>query len=59
MNPAFRAAAETVELTWLMGVMTAVFLVCFVGWSWWAFRANNRARMEQAARLPFIDGGDQ
>ena len=59
MNPAFRAAAQTVELTWIMGVMTVVFLACFAGWTWWAFRAGNRERMEHAARLPFMDGGDQ
>lgn len=59
MNPAFRAAAQTVELAWIMGVMTVLFMVCFLGWTWWAFRAKNRDRMAQDAQLPFMDGGEQ
>jgi cbb3-type cytochrome oxidase subunit 3 len=41
-----------------MGVMTAVFLVCFTGWTWWAYSRRNAAAMEDAARMPF-DGADQ
>jgi cbb3-type cytochrome oxidase subunit 3 len=59
MNTAFKAAAETAQLGWIMGVMTALFLVCFVGWSWWAFARRNKAFMDEAARMPLGDGGDQ
>jgi cbb3-type cytochrome oxidase subunit 3 len=59
MNPAFKAAAETARLGWVMGVMTAVFLLCFVGWTWWAFSRRNRALMEEAGRMPFSDEVDQ
>ena len=33
-----------------MGVMTVLFMVCFLGWTWWAFRAKNRDRMAQDAQ---------
>jgi len=59
MNTAFKAAAETAQLGWIMGVMTALFIVCFVGWTWWAFSRRNRAYMDEAARMPLGDGGDR
>ena len=59
MNPAFRAAAESAQLGWIMGLMTALFLACFVGWAWWAFSRRNKAYMEEAGRMPFNDGVDQ
>jgi cbb3-type cytochrome oxidase subunit 3 len=59
MNHVFRAAAQTVEYAWVMGAMTALFLVFFAGWTWWAFRPKNRARLEEAAQMPFMDGGDR
>jgi cbb3-type cytochrome oxidase subunit 3 len=58
MNPIFREAAETARLGWLMGLMTALFLGCFALWIWWAFAPSRRARMEEASRMPFSDGGD-
>lgn len=58
MNPLFKAAAEAAELGWLMGVMTVVFLAFFGLWAWWAFRPSNKARMEEAARMPFSDQGE-
>jgi cbb3-type cytochrome oxidase subunit 3 len=58
MNPVFQAAGETARLGWVMGVMTAVFLACFTGWTWWAYSRRNAAAMEDAARMPF-DGADQ
>jgi cbb3-type cytochrome oxidase subunit 3 len=58
MNPVFREAAEQLRLGWLMGVMTAVFLVTFLGWTWWAWSKRNQAALEEASRLPFQDGGD-
>ena len=59
MNTAFRAAAETAQLGWLMGVLTVLFLACFAYWSWWAYAGRNRARHEEASRMPFTDGGEQ
>jgi len=59
MNPAFKAAAETAQLGWIMGVMTALVLVGFVGWTWWAFARRNKALMDEAGRMPLSDGGDR
>jgi cbb3-type cytochrome oxidase subunit 3 len=59
MNEVFRTAAETARLGWIMGLLTVLFLACFVYWSWWAYRASNRARLDEASRLPFTDGGEQ
>jgi cbb3-type cytochrome oxidase subunit 3 len=41
-----------------MGVMTVLFLTCFLGWVWWAYRPRNRARMEEDARLPLMEGDE-
>lgn len=57
MNPLFRAASDTATLGWLMGVMTAVFILFFMGWVWWAWHPRNRRRMEEAAAMPLeLDG---
>jgi cbb3-type cytochrome oxidase subunit 3 len=58
MNPVFREAAGMAQGGWIMGVMTALFLACFVGWSWWAFARHNRQKFEDAARLPLTTGDD-
>ncbi len=39
----------------LLGIMTAVFLACFVGWTVWAWLPRNRKNMEEASRLPLDD----
>jgi cbb3-type cytochrome oxidase subunit 3 len=39
-------------------VMTVIFLAWFVGWTIWAFLPSNRARFEEAARMPLTDGGE-
>ena len=59
MNPIFQAAAETARLGWLMGILTGLFLACFVGWTWWAFSSRNKAFMEEAGRIPLNDGDEQ
>lgn len=38
----------------LSGIATAVFLVLFVGISWWAFSTHRRAANEESAMLPFL-----
>jgi len=59
MNPVFRAAAEHVTLGWLMGGLTAAFLVFFIGWTWWAYSARNRQLLDEVSRMPLSDGGDR
>jgi cbb3-type cytochrome oxidase subunit 3 len=58
MNQVIQAAAESVQLGWLMGIMTVFFIVWFVGWTWWAFSPRNKEKMEEAAKMPLADGGD-
>jgi cbb3-type cytochrome oxidase subunit 3 len=58
MNEVFRTAAETARLGWLMGALTGLFVACFLYWAWWAYAGRNRARLDEASRLPFSDGGE-
>ena len=58
MNPLFAEAGRLAQHGWIMGVTTALFLACFVGWTWWAFSARNRARMNAAALLPLSEDDD-
>lgn len=57
MNTVTRAAAETIQGGWVLGIMTALFLVFFVAWTVWAYSPKRKAQFEDAARLPFADGG--
>lgn len=41
---------------WVLGVATAVMLLCFLGVVLWAFSSRRRAEFEQLARLPLEDG---
>jgi cbb3-type cytochrome oxidase subunit 3 len=59
VNQVFRAAAEHVTLGWLMGVLTLTFLLVFLGWTWWAYSARNRAMLDQVSRMPLSEGGDE
>jgi cbb3-type cytochrome oxidase subunit 3 len=59
MNPLLHEAAASVDNGWVLGLMTVLFFACFVGWIAWAWAPRNRARLEEAARQPFTDGGDQ
>ena len=59
MNPLIREAVASVQGGWLLGVMTLVFFACFAGWIAWAWAPRNRERLEEAARQPFMDGGEQ
>ena len=47
--------SAVVEYAWLMGVTTVLFMVCFVGWTWWAYSRANRERMNEAALLPLLE----
>lgn len=59
MNPVVEAAVQQVELGWLLGIMTVFFLATFLGWVWWAYTPRHREMMEEASRLPFMDGGER
>lgn len=58
MNPIYHEASGLVQDAWLMGVMTVLFVACFLGWGFWAYRPKNRTKMEAAARLPLTTGDD-
>jgi len=58
MNQIIQAAAQSIQLGWLMGLMTIFFILWFLGWTWWAFSPRNKEKLEEAARMPFSDGGD-
>jgi cbb3-type cytochrome oxidase subunit 3 len=58
MNPVFREAAGFVQNAWVMGLMTTLFLVCFIGWAWWAYAEHNREEFEDAAMLPLTTGDE-
>ena len=58
MNPVFKAAAESSEHGWLMGLMTLFFFAIYMAWVYWAWAPWNKKNMEDASLLPFEDGGD-
>lgn len=58
MNPLLKEAATQVELGWLLGGMTAVFLATFLFWTWWAYTGRHAKRFDADSRLPFTDGGE-
>lgn len=58
MNPLLRDAAGSVSMGWLLAGMTVVFFAVFLGWIWYAWSPGNRKLMEEAAQMPFADGGD-
>jgi len=58
VNPLLKEAASSVQLGWLLGVMTVVFFAVFLGWIWYAWAPGNRKLMEEAAQMPLSDGGE-
>lgn len=58
MNPLLREAAASVQHGWLLGVMTALFLLLFIAWVWWAWAPGRKAAMDEYARMPLDDGGE-
>jgi len=58
MSALFKQAAGSVTQGWIMGIITALFLASFLFWVWYAWAGRNRARWEEASRLPFNDGGE-
>lgn len=57
-NPLVHAARELVQGGTLMGVMTVFFLLFFVAWALWAYHPNRKHELDEAARMPFSDGGE-
>lgn len=55
MNPLFEQAERTVTGGLLLGVMTAVFLLFFIGWALWAYAPHRKDEMDAAARMPLDD----
>jgi cytochrome c oxidase cbb3-type subunit 4 len=39
----------------ISGIVTAVFIVVFIGIVWWAYSKGNKSRFEDAGKLPFED----
>jgi cytochrome c oxidase cbb3-type subunit 4 len=39
----------------ISGIVTAVFIVVFIGIVWWAYSKRNKQRFEDAGKLPFED----
>ena len=58
MNPLIREAAQSVQMGWLMGIMTVVFFGVFLFWVWYAYAPAHRADMDEASRMPLENGGD-
>jgi cbb3-type cytochrome oxidase subunit 3 len=59
VNPLIEEARNTVQMGWLLGTMTVVFLAVFVGWFIWAYDPGRKEEMDKAARMPFNDGEDE
>jgi len=58
VNTLTREAASSVELGWVLGLLTVVFFLAFIYWFWYAYAPSHRARMTEASLMPF-DGGEE
>lgn len=58
MNPLIQEAVQSVQGVWVLGFTTVLFFAFFLGWVWWAYSPRNKDLMDEAARLPFMDGGE-
>ena len=56
MNPLIREAAGSVQMGWLLALLTVLFFLSFLYWIWWAYTPAHRKAHEEAAELPFMDG---
>jgi cytochrome c oxidase cbb3-type subunit 4 len=39
----------------ISGIVTAVFVIVFIGIVWWAFSKGNKQRFEEDGQLPFSE----
>ncbi len=58
MNPVLHEGVRNIQLGWIAGVMTIVFVAIFIGWACWACAAGNRERFEAARQLPLTNGDE-
>jgi len=52
VNPLFKAAADTADGGFVMGLVTAGFLICFFGWVAYAWWPGSGDEMARRARMP-------
>lgn len=57
MNPLRVEAAASVQMGWLLGVVTVLFFVSFLYWVWYAYAPSRKQIMHEASLIPF-DGGE-
>ena len=43
----------------ISGIVTAIFIVVFIGIVWWAYSKGNKRRFEDAGKLPFSEDDSQ
>ncbi len=43
----------------ISGIVTAVFVLVFIGIVWWAYSKSNKQRFEDAGKLPFDEDDSQ
>lgn len=53
MNPLMREAAASIEMGWLLGLLTVVFFASFLWWVWYAYTPRHRQLMKDASVMPF------
>ena len=58
MNPLIREAVNSVQYGWFLGFMTVLFFAFFLAWVWWAYKPENKEKLDRAALLPFTEGGE-
>ncbi len=56
MNTLMREAGASVQMGWLLGVMTAVFFASFLYWVWYAYAPSRKGIMHEASLMPFDEG---
>lgn len=43
------------DINFLRGVMTVLWMLAFIGIVWWAWHPRTKARFDEAANLPFSE----
>lgn len=57
MNTLMREAGASVQMGWLLGLITAFFFASFLYWVWYAYAPSRKQMMHEASLIPF-DGGE-
>ena len=58
MHPLIEQASEAIGRGGMATIMMLLFMAGFLWWVWYAYRPANRKKFEDAARLPFEEGGE-